>query len=233
MDDYLRLLSMAAKFVTERGGELPVSVWEMIAPRSMKTYAFYASSIRDLTKKMYDGDISYSAFVSSMENLIIAQLRLAWFEGMEENGLTEDDMTTEWAGTLNEIIMTEQDYVAGFAIDIEKARRAESPLDPLMSRADTWGNRYPDIVNRARVITAAVGEKLEWVYSPEKEHCLECEQLNGIVAYASEWEELGVRPQSPPNPKISCSGFRCGCRFEPTTKRRTRNAVERITSITG
>lgn len=224
-NDLLRILRVAAKYAAERGAELPASVWEMIAPRSMKTYAFYASSIRDFTKKMYDGHISYSAFVSSMENLIIAQLRLAWFEGMEENGLTEDDMTNEWAGILNEIIMTEQDHIAGFAIDIEKARRAESPLDPLMSRADTWGNRYPDVINRARVITAAVGEKLEWVYG-DTDHCETCLSLNGIVAYASEWAVSAYHPQQPPNSYLDCGGWKCRCRLVPTSKRRTANVAD-------
>jgi hypothetical protein len=233
-DDLLNVLKVAAKFAIARGAVFPAGLLEDLAKHGfIKTYAFYASSIRDLTKKMYDGKITYSDFVTGMENLIVQELRNAWFEGMAENGLTEEDMTPEWADMLREIIMSEQDHVADFALAIEQAKRADEPLEPLMSRADLWGNRFPDVVNQAKIATAEVGDKYEWVYSPEKEHCPECEALNGIVAYASEWYELGVKPQSPPNSALTCSGWNCGCRLDPTTKRRTRNAVERITSITG
>lgn len=192
---------------------------------ALKTYAFYASSIRDLTKKFYDDKINYLDFVSSMENLIVAQLRLAWFEGMEANGLSEEDMTPEWAKILREIIMSEQDHVADFALAIERAKRADEPLDPLMSRADLWGNRYNDVVNQAKMLTAEDGDKLEWVYG-DTDHCETCLSLNGIVAYASEWAASAYHPQRPPNELLDCGGWRCQCSLVPTKKRRTRNAAE-------
>ena len=199
---------------------------------ALKTYAFYASSIRDLTKKLYDGKVAYLDFVSKMENLITVQLRLAWFEGMEANGLAEDDMTTEWAGILREIIMSEQDHVAEFALVIEGARRAESPVDPLLSRADLWGNRYNDVVNQARVITAGEKDKMIWVLGETDEHChngdggrmgIGCAELAGLVAYASEWDASGIKPQGQ---MLNCGGWNCRCELKPTNKRRTKNVTE-------
>jgi len=225
-DDLLNVLRVAAKYAAERGAELPASIWEtLVTPRAMKTYAFYSSSIRDLTKKMYDGAISYSEFVSAMENLIISELRKAWYKGMEENGLTEDDMTNEWAAILREIIMSEQDHVPDFALAIEQAKRKDEPLDPLMSRADLWGNRYPDIVNRAAVATAAGKDRYEWQYG-DTDHCDTCLSLNGIVAYATEWAASAYHPQQPPNEMLTCKGWKCRCRLVPTTKRRTVNVAE-------
>jgi hypothetical protein len=101
---------------------------------------------------------------------------------------------------------------------------------------DIWANRYPDVVNQAILATAEEKTKLEWVYSPEKEHCTICSALNGIVAYAREWDELGVRPQNPPNPALSkdnggCGGWRCGCELIPTTRRRSPDAFTTIMNI--
>lgn len=192
---------------------------------ALKTYAFYASSIRDLTKKRYDGRIDHLSFVASMETLIETQLRLAWFEGMAVNELEPSDMTTEWAAILREIIMSEQDHVAEFGLAIERARRDDAPLDPLMARADMWGNRYNDVMNRAKMETAGEKDKLIWVYG-DTDHCETCLSLNGIVAYASEWAASIYHPQQPPNDYLDCGGWRCKCRLEPTKKRRTKNAAE-------
>ena len=214
-----------ARAVTMRLPEIVPHLSERARLFALKAYAFYASSVRDLTKKFYDGRLDYTAFVDSMENLVISQLRIAWFEGMEANGLTEDDMTTEWAAMLREIIMSEQDHIPDFALAIEKARRAESPIAPLMSRADMWGNRYNDVVNQAKVITAEKGQKLEWVYG-DTDHCETCLSLNGIVAYASEWAASPYHPQQPPNDYLDCGGWRCKCQLRPTKKRRTKNVAE-------
>ncbi len=215
---------LLSKVIVKVVDKYPTVMGHLRAP-ALKTYAFYASSIRDLTKKFYDGRIQYLDFVSSMENLITAQLRLAWFEGMETNGLTEDDMTNEWAGILREIIMSEQDHVAEFALAIEKAKRAESPIDPLMARADLWGNRYNDVINQARVITGAKNQRYEWKYG-DTDHCETCLSLNGIVANADEWAQSIYHPQRPPNAYLDCGGWRCQCELVPTQKKRTPNAAE-------
>lgn len=48
--------------------------------------------------------------------------------------------------------------------------------------------------------------------------------LNGIVAYAREWNEYGIHPQSPPNDLLECGGWRCQCRLVSTAKRVTPKA---------
>jgi hypothetical protein len=82
------------------------------------------------------------------------------------------------------------------------------------------------------MIAAHYGQRMMWVYG-DADHCSTCEQLNGIVAYASEWETLGVKPQSPPNPLLQCGGWRCKCSLRVTDRRRSPKAFETIMNIVG
>ena len=69
-----------------------------------------------------------------------------------------------------------------------------------------------------------------WVYG-ETEHCETCRQLNGIVARATEWQRIGVRPQNAPNGLLDCGGWNCQCAINPTTQRRTPGAYDKIIGI--
>jgi hypothetical protein len=187
---------------------------------AVKTAEFYASTLARAVRSFYNGYMEISDFISIHENLIIGQMRQAWFEGMELNGLTPDDMTAEWAIKLREIIMEEQSHVGDFALAIERARREQTGLDALQARVDLWVVRYTDVVNQAKMYTAAVGQKMEWVYG-DTDHCETCLSLNGKVAFALEWARSPYHPQQPPNDYLDCKGWRCQCQLVPTSKRRT------------
>jgi hypothetical protein len=163
-----------------------------------------------------------------MSELIDAQLNRAWAEGMRENELDPDeDMEPEWQSMLDEIILSEYDYVDNFAADIVAARDEQLDWEPLLSRADMWANRYNDVVNQSIMTTKE--QKLIWVYG-DTDHCDTCVALNGIVAWASEWEESGVKPQGS---MLECGGYRCQCEIIPTGNRHTRNALDAIMSAIG
>lgn len=198
---------------------------EWINNNAKKTAAFYEKTLTSAVRGFYNGLMDYSDFTSILENLVVGQLRRAWYEGMEANGLTPDDMIPEWAAMLREIIQSEQDHVPDFALAIEKARRDQSGLDPLLSRAQLWVNRYNDVVNQAKMATAAVGQKLIWVYG-DTDHCDTCLSLNGLVAFAVEWDASGYHPQRPPNEMLDCQGWRCQCMLMPTDKSRNENIRE-------
>jgi hypothetical protein len=192
-----------------------------------KTYEYYLRTIEGLVRDLYRGDIDEGDFVGSMADLIQAQLTRAWNEGMRENELDpQEDMEPEWQAKLDEIILSEYDYVDGFAADIVALSKEmggfEEGWEPLMSRAEMWANRYNDVVNQSIMITKE--QKLIWVYG-DTDHCGNCLHLNGIVAWSSEWEEAGVKPQGD---MLACGGFHCQCEIVPTSNRHTRNALDAI-----
>ena len=164
---------------------------------------------------------------SRMAELIDAQLNRAWADGMRENELDPvEDMEPEWQSMLDEIILSEYNYVDGFAADIVAARDEQLDWEPLLSRAELWANRYNDVYNTSVVTTG--NQKLIWILGATEVHCDTCAALNGIVAWAEEWEESGVVPQNPPNRYLDCEGWRCDCELIPTTNRHTRNALDAI-----
>lgn len=95
------------------------------------------------------------------------------------------------------------------------------------SRVDLWVSRYEDTKNEAILFYSEKNQRLRWVYG-DTQYCETCSQLNGIVAFASEWETAGVQPQSPPNDLLECQGWHCQCTLEPTDDRRSADALTRI-----
>ena len=121
----------------------------------------------------------------------------------------------------------------GFAADVMVARiqwHDEEHINAFINRAEIWANRYNDVVNRSIVVTKE--QKLLWVFG-DTDHCTTCEQLNGIVALSSIWEDLGVHPQNPPNDKLECGGWRCQCTLIPTANRQTYGARDAIMRALG
>lgn len=195
-----------------------------------KTAEELANAVDGLVILLYNKKITVADFTFRLAGIIDTQLVEAWAEGMAENGYSLDEITPEWAEQLQTIITNEQSHILSFGQEIEQDRINSEPIEPLLSRADLWGNRYNEVVNAARLATANAGDKLVWRFG-DADHCTTCAELDGIVASASEWQEAGVSPQSPPNEKLECGGWRCQCSLEPTDEKRTRNALEKILGI--
>jgi len=199
---------------------------------AVKTYGFFLMSLQRLIRDVYQGDMG-EGFIDATADLIASQLRRAWNEGMRANDLDPaGDMLPEWEAELQDAIADQFPFVDTLYSDIIDAREAEAGTAALLSRAELWANQYNSVVNQSKITTARKGAKLVWVYG-DTEHCDTCLRLNGIVAFASEWAELGVRPQSPPNGLLVCGGWKCQCRLDQTTARRSPNAAVRITAIVG
>lgn len=193
-----------------------------------KTYEYYVNTIKGYVRDLYRGDIEEFDFVGQMADLVQQQLTRAWREGMRDNGLDPDaDMEDKWQEILDGIILSEYDFVDGFAADIVSYRDQQLDWQPLLSRAELWANRYNDVVNQSIITTKE--QKLIWIYG-DTDHCDTCLRLNGIVAFASEWEEADIRPQSN---NLQCGGWRCQCTLIPTANRHTRNALDAIQQALG
>ena len=141
-------------------------------------------------------------------------------------------MTDAMRIQLEGFILSEYGFVDGLYNDILNAALLQQPIEPLFSRARLWANRWTEVYNAAKLaIAAECGEKMMWKLGMSEEHCSTCSALDGIVAFATEWEQLNVRPQSPPNPILECEGWQCGCELVPTTQRRSPNALTTILNV--
>jgi hypothetical protein len=123
-------------------------------------------------------------------------------------------------------------HIDDFYRAIIDARVDQTGVDALLSRVQLWANRYNEAYNEGvRLIALETGGKLIWRLGKTEEHCDTCSRLNGIVAYASEWETAGVKPQAAPNGYLTCGGWRCDCSLDPTKKRKTPGALDKILGI--
>jgi hypothetical protein len=171
-------------------------------------------------------------FITDFVNAISNQLTRAWNAGAKEMGVMPADMTDDDRSEIQAIINAEYEHILdlGTAITAAQPGTIQEFRDTFRSRIDLWINRYTDVVNQAKIYFGGK-TRLIWVEGDTLEKCPTCLALNGIVAFAQEWEQSGVRPQSPPNNAIECGGWNCSCTLQVTDKRRSPLALQRIMDI--
>lgn len=191
-----------------------------------KTYDYFLSNLERLIASVYNNDLG-GEFIDIMANLISGQLTQAYEQAWaDEEG--EGDLPDYLTGPLEEMILGQYDFVDGFYREIVDARVDEEPIDALLARAALWANQWTSAYNEAvRLITLENGGNMVWQFG-DTEHCETCRQLDGIIAPASVWDELGVHPQQPENDLLDCGGWRCGCSLTPTDQRKSPKAYDLI-----
>lgn len=196
------------------------------------TVGYFQATLARMVSNVYTGNMG-GEFVDILGALIRGQLRDAYNRAYADAGFS--DALPDWLQADLETMQAEQanfDYIYAYYQAIIDARVDGSPLQPLLDRVPMWVNRWNEAYSRATLkIQAVLGERLVWRLGATEQHCISCSALNGIVAFASEWDLSGVRPQNAPNDRLECGGWLCDCSLEPTNKRRSPNAWDRIMSV--
>ena len=201
--------------------------WMLYEPAEYKTTDYMLNVIEGLVNGVYNNLVG-GDFIDAMANLISGQLTQAFQQAFEDEGYTDFVLPDYLSSALERMILSQYDFVDQFYRDIVDARIDGTSISPLLARARLWANQWQAAYNEAiRLMTLEGGGNLMWVYG-EAEHCETCNSLNGIVASAKEWDELGVQPQNAPNNMIACGGWNCQCSLTPTDKRRSPKAYDTI-----
>jgi hypothetical protein len=201
------------------------------ARRLLKTVEYFQATMERLIQSVYDGNLG-GEFIGIVEDLVLGQISQAYEQAWQDDGnpLPVPEYLRDASQAM---VLEQQSHVENLYRDIIDARVDKTPVEPLLSRAALWSNQYNSAYNDAVLkIAAENGARLQWIYG-DTDHCPECEALNGIVAYAREWDELNVHPQQPPNDLITCGGWRCQCALVPTDQRRSPKAFDTIMNIVG
>ncbi len=197
------------------------------APREIKTEDAFNRSIDNLVKRLYNGG-DIGDFIDGMAELIQQQLTRAYNAAWRNSG-EELPLPDYLATALEDAILGQYDFVDGYAADIVQAAKDGAPIDPLLSRAELWAAQYGTAYDEAaRLIALENGDNLKWELGATEQHCNSCASLDGVVAPAKLWEELGVHPKDGPNDKLDCGGWRCDCKCDPTDEKATPGAREII-----
>jgi len=197
----------------------------------MKDAATYTRQLGYNVHALYSRAMNRRNFIRDTGGIIETQLNEAWKSGADEMMVLTEDMTPADHAYIKKLIDTEKRYLDGFADDIQNSSMEGAGWQQFQPRMGIWVNRIIDVENQARMYFGGK-QKLEWQLGPTKEHCSSCTRLNGIVAWAEEWQTSDVRPQAPPNDHLECGGWECRCILSPTSKRRTYRALARITAVT-
>jgi hypothetical protein len=210
------------------------ATWQDLAPTSLLEQSGgasgYARDIRGVVRALWAGTIDYDQASGLLINTIRLGVEKAFHEGAKSVGIAPVDLSPEERIAILNITVQEIGFIPDFLADIQAGSKANGgKLAPLLSRADMWGLRYADVVNRARVM-AGGDKKLEWVLGPTKEHCVDCARLAGKVKRASYWQREGIAPQSH---DLACGGWRCLCTLEPTDKSCTPGPLPRLVGPEG
>ena len=208
-----------------------------------KTEGAFYRQIYNRIQDLYNGNLDTSGFLDAVSELVQQQLTRAFRQALRDNEMDPDLVNQDGEGFKDELeamILSEYDYVDRLAADVLQAAKDGADVSTFQARAELWSKRYADAYNQAQVIiTRQMGGKLEWQEGDTEKKCPFCRALNGIVLYAKEWQSLGVRPQSPPNPMLTgerdgergCSGWLCDCHMIPTDKRKTPNGFQMVMDI--
>ena len=205
-----------------------------VKPSEYKTYEYMLAQVGRLVTSVYKNNLG-GEFIDLMANLISGQLTQAYEQAYQDEGYT--DALPEYLTTsLEAMILNQYEYVDQFFRDIIDARIDETPIDPLLVRAQMWANQWNAAYKEAQMlIRLQGGGNLIWRKGATEHGCVTCANLDGIVMSAKEWDEIGVHPRGYPNPKLECEGGgpsnNCDCTLEPTEQRRTAGAYGRVEEI--
>ena len=144
-------LTKCYSFCIENDISIPYDLHKDILSLGLKTEAHYTRVMWRAVRDLYNKTLTQFEFEDVMIKVIESQLRKAWYAGMREIGLTPEDMTPEYEAELQEIMLSEFDYVPGLAQNIRDARDNDLPIDPFKARVELWVSRFNDVTNRAKL----------------------------------------------------------------------------------
>jgi hypothetical protein len=213
-------------------------LWVWQRSHATKTYDYFLSTLENLVQSVYDGNLG-GEFKDILRNLILGQISQAYETAWTDDG--NELPPPEYIRDASQAaVLAQYEFVDQFYRDIVDARVDGTPIAPLLSRAPLWVNRYTEAYNDAvNLIAAETGGKQIWRLGLTEKHCPFCKAFNGLVAYASEWRELGIQPQNAPNPILTgerdgekgCEGWHCDCKLENTDRRRSPKIYDTLLNI--
>lgn len=199
-----------------------------------KSIGDFGAGIRAVVRGYWSGALDEFGFVDSMISAINRGFTQAWNEGAAECGIQPDELSQDEKDALQRFINDQTGHIFNYGRDIAIRRdvHQQSPrdpagkLDPLLSRAELWINRYNEASQRAKSMACA-DKKMKWVLG-EAEHCASCLKLDGKIKRMSFWTERGIIPQVAGAEYLECKGFRCQCNLEETTDKLSPGPLPRL-----
>lgn len=180
--------------------------------KERSTYKF--ALMRNL-QLLWEGKNSAWQFKGAMEQAIRNQFPEAWSSGAKMCGIRSDELTDEEDAELNSQIQVNIDSLGNLAdYTVAHNRASGDSFTLIQSQAEVWLNSY-DRVSEIAKSYACSNQKMIWILGSTEEHCKDCRKFAGRVYRMSTWNKIGIQPKSL---SLECGGFRCDCKWVPTSK---------------
>lgn len=174
----------------------------------------FGDAVRSAIRGVWTGALTRSQGSSALSSAVQEYLREAWYAGARTQGVLPADMTDVERSELQNFIWTQQAFVGRLMRDVYQNRQsAGGKLDPFLSRAVLWEQRYHHAYEMGKQMAGA-DKKLRWILGATEKHCSDCSRVAGRVHRASIWQKYGWQPGAK---ALACRGFNCDCRFEETS----------------
>lgn len=177
--------------------------------KSLDSYLF---GIRASIRGLYKGEFSLFQFVDNMVGTVERNLIIAWNDGARDCGIRPNEMSQDELLTRDRYINNQFRYILPLGQKVIQDRDIGRKITQSLSRANPWANRWRDM-RALGSQTVCADLKMLWRWDPRKEHCCDCENMNGRVYRNSTWARYGIRPGSS---SLACFGGYCGCTLNPT-----------------
>lgn len=208
-------------------GELEDSITALIATASKKSDVTYSidamvvqlkieqksigglrEEFKSRFKTILDNASTRGSFFAQLNALVDRMGTRAYKEGLEASGVRDDPNTDD-----NSRISVIQSRQVKFINNLADKLFSDAPPTELQltNKPEQWANKTLMSFYHDGLLSGRRNPMLKWVWSPEKEHCKDCERLNGQVHRANAWKRSGWQPQ---DSKLECNGDNCGCEYK-------------------
>ena len=183
---------------------------------SASLYASLRRELRAQVRGALTGQFGQSAFEDGFYFALQNAFPEAYRLGLATCGV-EEPPEAEEQREIDAAIIESVDALYAFSTDLFTGRYAEN-ITPSGQQAGAFArvDVYANQVNKLYALGQAAGcanQMMVWRLGSTREHCKDCLRLNGQKHRMKDWERKGWLPQSF---NLTCQGWRCLCRLEPT-----------------
>lgn len=137
----------------------------------------------------------------------------AFKDGLEDGGVSRDDMDDRDRAAVQEWLRIQSPYVTNFAKRVFDDGLSEAQV---AAHAEMWGNKSLRDAFQLGQASAGWNGMYIWRLGKTEEHCTDCQRLNGQIHRMRDWKKKGWLPGAE---QLECHGYNCDCRLEVTGKR--------------
>lgn len=150
------------------------------------------------------------SILGDVRRLVQTAVEDAYYAGLAESGIGEEDVGPEEKRKANELVATQLAYVTDFCKAVRESRDDRAlQRNILDNRIDIWA-RSIEAAGEVGRADGAANEMVTWKWGPTEEHCKDCKQLNGQKHRRKWFADRGFWPRRP-GASMECGGYNCQC----------------------